>query len=444
MNILLDLTREKKSFLAYRLRLKVRSRIIYLILIVAMVFSFITLSVESSELSLDDLLEKTTIQNSTLVQDGPEFLFSFELGPEYSQVNNKSGLNPSNNLNLSDNTGELDVMFEISNTFEDNENIRWLLKTMNSYYLESGNTQSNRVDEVFVDYNPGNWFISLGKRRINWGHASAFNSLNVVIPAQNPLNPTPVTEGLPMLWFQYGLENIYIDTIFTRNYDTDWNSDINQWGGSLNINWTYLDTSFYYFDGEKKDNGEVFSRLLGTSFSYDAGAGVVIYAELANFSENNRVYYNKFGSTEKDDGSFDQFVIGFNRTYGLNNSIYVEYFHTESGYTKQQRVNYFNAVDKSLSTANEEEVLSDFINFNMAKNYFSVGYEKLFLNNTVLELGIVYAIDNSYGLRLIGKHDYSDKTTFQVETSYKDGGSSSEFGNSYIKSTIGFKMLYHF
>lgn len=349
-------------------------------------------------------------------------------------VNDASRINPANRIEaLENNYGVLETRMTLSDRIDEAQKWRWLFRGFASTYstrdAEKELLSRARIDELFVDWKSREWFASMGKRRINWGHAQGFNPVNVVAPPRDPLNPSYETEGRPLLWFSRN-DRLTVDMVITRNYDRNWSSDQNRWG----IKWSYAgassDYALYYFDGTDYTDGHSYDRMLGASFSADVLPGVTLYMEMADFSRNRRNYYAADGLVSSKDGSYFQGVAGTSTDLGNRSSVFIEYFYNGQGYAEQERQDYFQFADMRLASVDDKALIRDFIPLSMNRDYLLLNYRKEYREKYAFNLSMLLAKDRSSSTRMEGVYMLSDYYEFRISYVRNAGDRESEFGNS--------------
>lgn len=352
----------------------------------------------------------------------------------YTGVNDDARVNPGNRIQgLQDNTGVLETRMTLSDHLDDKQTWRWLFRgyasTSSDREVDGALRQQARIDELFADWKDQGLFASLGKRRVNWGHAQGFNPVNVVAPPRDPLNPGYETEGQPMAWFSH-TRSATTDVLITRNYDKNWSSDRNRWGLRWGMPAAESDYALYYFDGADYRDGRAYERMLGASFSANVMPGLTLYMELAGFSENYRNYYDTGATVQRKAGSYVQGVIGSLIDLGAKSSVFIEYYRNGQGYTEDERRNYLAAADARLAVGNDQALTNDFIALSMNQNYLLVGYKKEYRENYTFNLSVLVAQDGSSSTRVEGAYALSDYYEFRTSYLHNAGDRESEFGNS--------------
>lgn len=364
------------------------------------------------------------------------------------RINDGSRINPGNQVaNLKKNTAFLEARTTLSRRFDEHPDLRWLFKgyasTEKAVPDDGVPNKHVRFDEFFVDWKTRDLFASIGKRRVNWGHAQGFNPVNVVAPPRDPLNPDYQTEGQPMIWLSR-MGATTMDAIFTRNYDASYSSDQNRWGLRWSIPKPESDYAVYYFDGMRYGDGRKYERMLGGSFSANIVPGITLYVEAANFSRNYRNYYNASGVVERRGGSYTQAVVGSLIDLGAKSSVFVEYLYNGQGYTRDQRRSYLQAADIRLAANEDHAIVADFIPLSMNRHYVLTGYRKEYRERYALSLSVLAAADRSSSTRIEGRYAFSDYYEAKVSYLHNAGGRDSEFGNSPYRSLLEVQFIANF
>ncbi|MBU3915250.1 hypothetical protein KKA14_06915, partial [bacterium] len=387
-------------------------------------------TVQTSEEEKDKEHEEETSQK-------PKVEGKFQVRQISQTVNYDSQVNPDNEtLDIKESKRTISVYAQISDYLDEKKSIRWMFKTYGySLYEENNNENEDedliRIDELFVDWAFGNWFVSVGKRRNTWGTTSAFNPINVVVPPKNPLIPDPQTEGHPIFLINYANDRVSFDLIYTMDYDRDWFGKHYRWGGRFNVLFDDIDIGFYYFDGDPYDKGEVdyilstekYSQLAGFSYSSNFTDDATLYVEIASFSQNGRFYYTESGAVESREESVIRAALGSVITLDNDASILLEVYHNGSGYTKEERKNYYakltNIRDSLFYTSEQKEGLIALQLFNnqiwaMNQNYLLFTYSKSFWEKYSAGLSIIAAEDSSTISTLSGSYNITDYFMFEA------------------------------
>ena len=372
----------------------------------------------------------------------------FQVKQIIQSVNEASKVNPGNEIwDIQDSKRTLQIYSQISDFLDEEEAFRWMFKAYGNSEYESGEGNGEeedlvRIDELFVDWAVGDWFVNLGKRRITWGTTSAFNPVNVVVPPKNPLVPDPETEGHPLFLLNYAGELISFDLVYTKDYDRDWYGDLERWGARLSFLFDEFDIGFYYLDGEKYEDGSEYSRMAGASYSSNFLDDATLYIEVASFLKRYRVAFSEAGVPEVADESFVSGAIGSVITLDGNASVLLELYHNGRGYTKEERDNYYTTADQSLSPVPTESELSDYQKLVLAqyevwamnRNYLLCSYSKSFREKYSVGVTAIAAQDGSALATLNGSYAISDYYLFDISYRQYTGDDDSEFGNYYLSS----------
>jgi len=359
----------------------------------------------------------------------------------HGRVNRNSRVNPDNRVyRLAQSDDVLETRFTATDSIDRDRQWRWLFKgyalAPNDRALSGPLRDKSRVDELFVDWKEEQWFASLGKRRINWGHAQGFNPVNVVVPLRDPLDPGRATEGQPMLWVSRHSGAQSLDLVATRNYSPSAASDQNRWGVKWGASGTQSDFALYYFDGERYRDRRRYERMLGGSFSANLFDGITSYLEAARFEKNYRNYYAASGEPSARDGSYAQIVAGSTFSLGGKRRVTLEYFRNNQGYSKTERLNYFGAADAQLASGADASIARQYRLTGMNRDYLLARYQDELRERYALDLNVLATQDRSYALRAQLAYAISDYYEVRVVLLRSRGSRDSEFGNNPMSSTL--------
>ena len=368
--------------------------------------------------------------------EGSVFLRSVRTG-----LNQDARVNPDNRLlRLTESDDVLETRFTASGTIDTSKQWRWLFKgyalVPNDRVTAGPLRDKSRVDELFVDGKGEQWFASLGKRRINWGHAQAFNPVNVVVPLRDPLDPGRATEGQPMLWVNRTSGAQSLDLVATRNYNPAAASDQNRWGIKWGVAGLKSDYALYYFDGEPYRDGRRYERMLGGSFSANLFDGITSYMEAGRFEKNYRNYYAASGEPSAKDGAYTQFVAGSTLSLGGKRRATLEYFRNNQGYSASERENYFRAVEARIASGADAPIAREYRVTGMNRDYLLARYQDEIRERYTLDLNALLARDRSYSLRAQVAYAITDYYEFRVVMMRNRGTRDSEFGNNPVSSAL--------
>ena len=366
-----------------------------------------------------------------------------------NDLNADSRINPDNRIQqLKENLTVLETRLTLSDKLDTSGQWRWLFKGFSSASSErepDGSLRdAARVDELFVDWKGERGFVSLGKRRVNWGHAQGFNPVNVVVPPRDPLDPGRETDGQPMLWLNGADGAQSVDIVMTRNYDREYDSDQNRWGLKWNFAAAKSDYALYYFDGKNYRDGSAYERMLGGSFSADVFPGVTLYMEGARFGENYRNYYDASNVRVSKGGSYWQGTAGTGLSLGGKARVNAEYFRNGQGYSNTERVNYFRAADAQLADSTDTSITNDYLVIGMNRNYMLVSYQDEFRERYTWDISALIPGDHSYSLRAQGKYAVSDYCELRIVWLHNNGARASEFGNNLLSNALELGLAINF
>lgn len=359
----------------------------------------------------------------------------------YNDLNQDSRINPGNRVMQLDRQRQIfETRLTLSQHLDEAQKWRWLFKgfASNASYIDQYgmSNQGGRVDELFVDWKGEGWFANLGKRRINWGHAQGFNPVNVVVPPRDPTNPSRETEGQPMLWLNRASGANSADVIATRNYDRNYASDQNRGGIKLSHAAAKSDYALYYFDGDHYRDGRAYERMLGGSFSADVYPGITVYMETARFGNNYRNYYDASGASIAKNNAYWQTVAGSTLNLGGKRSIGVEYYRNDQGYSKAERLNYFQAADLQPPGSLATGIARDYKVTWMNRDYLLMRYQDEWRERYTLDVSALLAGDRSHLLRAQGNYAITDYFELRIVLLRNQGTRDTEFGNNTVSNAL--------
>lgn len=367
-------------------------------------------------------------------------------------LNQSSKINPDNRISeLNTSKKTVDVSLQLSRYLDNEESFLWLAKINSSRTYEDdarkndNDDDSMRFDELYLSWTKNEWIVSLGKTRNSWGPALAFNPLNVVVPPRDPLNPDQASEGHPMLFVNY--EGPFsADFIVSQDFDREWNGEYNRWGARLSFLVSNVDFGFYFYDGEADKDDVKYNQMVGFSFSSNFIESATIYIESARFLENRRNYYNELGATFQEDENATETVVGSSIAIDGTTLIILEAFHNSTGYTKDQRKNYYQAVDARLNSSSTDHSLLDDYQFGrMNQNYFLLSLNKSqIFDKYSFELQALIAEDGSANSEISGTYEISQNYLLATALTQNSGNETSDFGNNPVATDFSLSISYEF
>ncbi len=404
-------------------------------------FSALIIHAQETDPDSDEtfLLESEDPGFSDEMETGPDTKGKLDLSIVNRNINQEARYNPDNEiLELQELQQTIESSISLSDTLNESESLGWLIKLYGYRLYESDNQDDDepnefRLDELFVDWSAGDWFLSLGKRRTSWGPALAFNPVNVVVPPRDPLSPDQQTEGHPVVLINYATDLATLEMIATRDYDREGYGQYARWGARFALILDEMDVGLYYFDGEPFEDDSEYSRLLGFSYSGNFLNDSTLYLEAASFSQNERNYYDESGEIFNRDETVYKVVLGSNTTIDGNTSILIEYYYNSAGYDEEERKNYFEKVDAILDPypdITQFGVFDDFRFSEMNRNYLLISFRKSdIMEKLEIVLQLLAAEDGSSITEFEGDYNLSDYNKIFTNLKLYSGNEDSEFGN---------------
>lgn len=382
-------------------------------------------------------------ESASAGQRSPAWTFAAFARAETATLNNRSRLNPGNAVfNAKAKGSYLETRLNASDTFGDGQQGRWQFKSYSTSSHASPSVAGvhSRVDELYVDWKSPKWFATVGKRRLNWGHALAFNPVNVVAPARNPLDPSFATEGQPIGWLSLSGATV-LDVLVTQASKRDtYSGDRPRLGARWSARGDGKDAALYAFGGGPYPDGRRFPRMLGASFSMNAIPGLTLYGELANFSNNYRNYHGPQGTRYTKQGSFSQAALGSQLDLGGKSSAFVELFVNGAGYSARERFGYLQALDTGMASRSAGTTTADFVPLSLNRQYLLLGYRKEYREKYSGSVNILVARDGSFSNRFEAAYTVSDYVELKLSYFVDGGGRGTEFGNTLYKKLLQFQL----
>ncbi len=330
----------------------------------------------------------------------------------------------------------------------DREQARWLFKAYaNSAKIAEGDTVYHghaRIDEAFIDWREGANFLSVGKRRVNWGHARAFTAVNVIAPARDPLNPDFELEGQNMLWLSHHQDDSF-DFILTRGNQREISADrISGDRARYGLRWSrtreQYDVALSYFDGGNYAEQAPFARMFGLSFSANLMPGLSAYGEWAQFQHRPTVF-PALKPYEAQRSQYRRQILGLLLDLGDKARVFVEIYHNGLGRDATERQQFWSDLDDARRGRGAMPTLD---NFSLNRNYWLLAYKKEFLENFEFNGSLILAGDRSSILRAEQIYLASDYWDIRAIYSRVSGSENSEFGNHLLNHQIALQVRAHF
>ena len=196
--------------------------------------------------------------------------------------------------------------------------------------------------------------MSIGKRRFNWGKGYAFNPVGYVNAEKDPENPDLALAGKTSVYVSYNksfasssLQNFSVGAILLPP-----EAEINQKfasadniGAAFKLYFLLKNIDIDLMAAFRKNEPQRF----GLDFSANLRENVEIHSELSYaHGENKYLIVDNLVSQQKIDGV--SLLLGMRYLNRFNTTLIVEYYHNNSGLSKNEFTTYVNHLQNSLDS----------------------------------------------------------------------------------------------
>jgi len=301
--------------------------------------------------------------------------------------------------------------------------------------------------------------MSIGKRRFNWGKGYAFNPVGYVNAEKDPENPDLALAGKTSVYINYNrsfasgsLQNFSVGAILLPP-----EAGINQKfasadkiGAAFKLYFLFKNIDVDFMTAFKKNE----SQRFGVDFSANLRENVEIHSEFSYaHGENKYLIVEDLVFQQKIDGV--SILLGLRYLNRFNTTLIVEYYHNNSGLSKNEFASYVDYLQNSL-----ESDIPEIINpakLNMSTTFRSKTlmqdylYVKLiqpepfsWLYSSISMFTIFNLADKSF--LLSPQLSYKPYTNFEVLLwpVFFFGGNDSEYGSKQFKRKVEIWMRFYF
>lgn len=239
--------------------------------------------------------------------------------------------------------------------------VGFFMKTFTQYVKEE--SLSSSFFELYGSLNLSpRWSMSIGKRRFNWGKGYAFNPVGYVNAQKDPENPDLALAGKTSVYLGYNrsfrsesLQNFSIGTVLLppEAEANDKFGSADEMGVALKLYFLLKNIDIDFMTVFKKDE----HWRMGLDFSTNLRENLEIHGEFsyAHDEIKNRIVDDVI-SKQKIDGI--SCLLGLRYLNRLNTTLIVEYYHYNSGLSKNEFRSYVGWLEKSLYSDNPETINS--------------------------------------------------------------------------------------
>jgi len=202
--------------------------------------------------------------------------------------------------------------------------------------------------------------ISIGKRRFNWGKGYAFNPVGYVNAEKDPENPDLALAGKTSVYISYNRS-------FTSNYlqnfsagaillppETDINqkfTSVDKIGTAFKLYFLFKNIDIDFTTVFKKDE----SQMMGLDFSTNLRENLEIHAEYSYAHDEIKYFIvDDLISQQKMDGG--SYLLGLRYLNRFNTTFITEYYHNNSGLSKNEFISYVNYLQNSMESNIPESI----------------------------------------------------------------------------------------
>ncbi len=232
----------------------------------------------------------------------------------------------------------------------------FVLKTHGSYY--SDKNSSFDLFEAYASYNPSfNTNLQAGKKVYSWGKGYAFNPVGFVNPIKDPENPELAQAGLFSANFEYvksfsseALQSFSFLAVVIPSLDVTGTQfgELKNTGVALKSSLLFYDTDIdflaYYSEIKPKRYGFDFARNIQENIEMHAEFSYNQNVE--RFTIVNNLLRNKLVDVYS-------YLFGIRYLDASNTTIIAEYYHNDSGLSKNEYANYNDFINNGANSLSE-------------------------------------------------------------------------------------------
>ena len=301
--------------------------------------------------------------------------------------------------------------------------------------------------------------FDVGKRRYNWGKGYAFNPVGYVDTEKDPENPELALSGKSSLYLNYNrsfssgfIQNLSFSTIVLPKEAEILNkySKFNDLSAALKLYvlTNNIDLDFMFYAGPNQ------IRRYGMDFSTNLRENIEVHGEIS-YANNEEKYIIQNDLVEMIKVSGFSYLMGLRYLTSWNMTIIAEYYHNNSGLTKQEYQDYLTYLQNILNTGDADLIYAarsvmtgHFRTKNMMRDYlyFKASLPEPFkwLYSSVSVFTIYNLNDNS--LILSPQIGYKPFTNAEILLwpSFLFGGDNSEYGSKLFHNKLEMWFRFYF
>ena len=301
--------------------------------------------------------------------------------------------------------------------------------------------------------------FSVGKRRYNWGKGYAFNPVGYVNTEKDPENPELALAGKISLYFKYNrsfssglIQNLSLSAIVLpkETYIMSKYSKFEDLSAALKLYvlTNNIDLDFMFYAGPNQ------TQSLGMDFSTNLRENIEVHGEIS-YSNNEEKYIIQDDVVGMNTVSGFSYLMGLRYLTSWNMTIIAEYYHNNSGLTKQEYQDYLAYLQNNLITgdidlinATRSVMTGHFRSKNMMRDYLyikaSLPEPFKWLYSSVSVFTIYNLNDNSFILSpQIGYKPFTNAEIL-LWPSFLFGGDDSEYGSKLFQNKLEMWFRFYF
>ena len=303
------------------------------------------------------------------------------------------------------------------------------------------------------------WSMSIGKRRFNWGKGYAFNPVGYVNAEKDPENPDLALAGKTSVYISYNrsftsnlLQNFSVGAILLPP-EAEINekfASADKIGAAFKLYFLLKNIDIDIMAAFKKNE----PQRLGVDFSTNMRENLEIHAEFS-YAQDEIKYFiadDLISQQEMDGGSY---LLGLRYLNRFNTTLVAEYYHNNSGLSKNEFSSYVNYLYSSLES-NIPELL------NSAKSVMSTTLRSKTLMHDYLYVklsqpepfSLLYTSISMFAIYNIGDKSFlfSPQLSYKPYTNFEVllwpflfyGGNDTEYGSKQFERKIEIWMRFYF
>ncbi|MBN2426212.1 MAG: hypothetical protein JXR46_03425 [Calditrichaceae bacterium] len=301
--------------------------------------------------------------------------------------------------------------------------------------------------------------MSIGKRRFNWGTGYAFNPVGYANAEKDPENPDLALAGRTSVYFNYNrsftsgfLQNFSISALLLppEAESVQKYASADKIGAALKLYFLLNDIDIDLMTSYTKNE----PKKLGLDFSTNVMENIEIHAEYSYLFDENK-YFIEDTSVYRLKQNGGSYLMGIRYLNRFNTTVIAEYYHNNSGLTKNEFNSYLNYLQNSIDAGIPELVNAAKMNISttfrsktLMRDYLYAKiiqpepFSLLYVNASIFS--IFNLTDNSF--LISPQFGYKPYTNFEIMLwpFFFFGAKDSEYGSKQFRKKIELWMRFFF